>query len=119
MPFTKILSQMVNAVDGGLGAVFLDEECEYVQYYGHMDSFRQKLMGAYQGILFGQIRMRIKKLTPSLPTKIVSEYENAQFITQQLKSGYFLVLALESHANVGKAMAELQRVADILNEEIV
>jgi len=119
MPFIKILEEMVNSVDGALGAIFLDEECEYVQYYGHIDSFRQKLLGAYQGILLSQIQQSVKRVIIAKTDKIVTEYENAQFITQQLKSGYFLVLALNMQANIGKAMKELERVSEILNLEII
>ncbi|MBN2430557.1 MAG: hypothetical protein JXQ27_03745 [Acidobacteria bacterium] len=119
MPFTKILSDLVDEVDGSLGAIFLDDECEYVQYFGHIDSFRHKLLGAYQGILFGQVKKRIDHLSKVAPLKIVSEYENAQFITIQLKSGYFLVLAMDRQANIGKAMKEIERVAEIINREII
>lgn len=118
MPFSKILSALVNSVEGAVGAIFLDEECEYVQYYGHIDSFRHKLLGAYQGILLGNIRKAVENLRMTGLDKMVSGYENAAFITKNLKSGYFIVLVMSKSANLGKGINEIDRVATIINQEI-
>ncbi len=119
MPFSKILSAMVDSVEGALGAIFMDSECEYVQYYGQIDSFRQKLMGAYQGILLGLVRNAGQKLDIQTLTILVTEYEHAKFVTKTLKSGYFIVLVMGPESNIGKGLKEIERVAAIINEEIV
>jgi len=118
MPFTKLLSEMVRAVEGGQGAIFMDGDCEYVQYYGHIDSFQHKLLGAYQGILLAMIRRAIEKLKCSGLDKIVTEYEHARFVTKILKREYFLVLVMKVEANLGQALQEIDRTAEILNQEI-
>lgn len=119
MSFENLLAGMVKSVEGAMGAIFLDSECEYVQYYGTIDSFRHKLLGAYQGILLGLIRKSVEKLRLSGLDKIVTEYENANFVTKSLKSGYFLVLVMEPDANLGKGINEMERVAVHFNDEIV
>ena len=119
MPFSKILTQLVESVEGALGAIFLDPECEYVQYYGSIDSFRHKLLGAYQGILLGLVRKAVEKMKIQGIDKIVTEYENARFITKSLKSGYFLVLVMDLDSNFGKGLAAIDEVAFKINEDII
>lgn len=119
MPFSKILNRMVESVEGAQGAIFLDGDCEYVQYSGHIDSFRHKLMGAYQGILIGLIRKSIAKLRVSGLDKIVTEYESAKFITKNLRGDYFMVLVMDSTGNIGQGIREMDRTAERINEEIV
>ena len=119
MPFSKILTRMVESVEGAQGAIFLDGDCEYVQYSGHIESFRHKLLGAYQGILLSQIRKSIAKLRVSGLDKIVTEYENATFITKNLRGDYFMVLVLDGCGNIGQGIRELDRTAERINEEIV
>jgi predicted regulator of Ras-like GTPase activity (Roadblock/LC7/MglB family) len=118
MPFTKLLTRMVESVEGAQGAIFLDGDCEYVQYAGHIDSFRHKLLGAYQGILLGLIRKSIAKLRVSGLDKIVTEYESATFITKNLRGDYFMVLVLGSTGNIGQGIREVDRTAERINQEI-
>jgi predicted regulator of Ras-like GTPase activity (Roadblock/LC7/MglB family) len=118
MPFSKLLSAMVESVNGASGAIFLDGECEYVQYFGHLDSFRTKLLGAYQGILLQHMRGIVERLRVSGLDKIVTEYEGAKFITKNLKDNYYMVLVLGPASNIGQGLREIDRVAAIINNEI-
>lgn len=120
MPFKDILWRTVRSVSGAKGAVFMDGDCEYVQYVGIIDSFREKLMGAYQGILLGMARDRLAQpMKLGGVDKLAAEYANAYFITKVLRSGYFLVLIMDPGANLGQAFRQLDRAAGRINEEIV
>ncbi len=118
MPFSKLLADLVDSVAGASGAIFLDGECEYVQYYGHLDSFRTKWLGAYQGILLQHMRGIVSRLRVSGLDKIVTGYEGATFITKNLKDNYYVVLVLDPSANIGQGIHEIDRVAAIINAEI-
>lgn len=118
MSFEQILSGMVDRVDGACGAIFLDEECEYVQYFGQVEPIRHKLLGAYQGILLGRVRAAMARCRGDGVDKVVTGYETAQFITKSLKSGYYVVLMLDRAANVAKGLREIDLVSERLNEEI-
>ena len=53
-PFTSMLTDLVNGIDGSIGAAFIDNYGEAVQSFtapGQDDEYL-KLMGAYQGIAF-------------------------------------------------------------------
>ncbi|MBP7867486.1 MAG: hypothetical protein KA419_16255 [Acidobacteria bacterium] len=118
MPFTRTLTRLINSVHGGRCAVLMDVDCEYVQFAGKVDPYVQKLMGAYQGVILGQVRHLCKLRNTGIPEMLITEYEKARFITQSLRSGYFLVLVLDPAANIGQGMQQIGIAGREINEEI-
>ena len=49
--FTSILSDLVAAVPGAVGAAFTDGEGECVDYYSEMEPFELKVLGAHGALL--------------------------------------------------------------------
>ncbi len=76
------------------------------------------MLGAYQGILLQHMRGIVTRLRVSSLDKIVTSYEGATFITKNLKDNYYIVLVLDSAANIGQGIQEIDRVAQIINAEI-
>jgi hypothetical protein len=49
---------------------------------------------------------------------LVLEYDGASFIVQELSPGYFILLELDSSANIGQAIYRIQPVIAHLRREI-
>ncbi len=116
--FKKELRELVKKVEGAYGAVFLAEDGEYVQLTGKLDSYKNNLLGIYQGILLQQLRDFSENLLKDNVDFIISHYEKAIFITKNLKENYFLVLILSKEGNIGAGVMAINYTATILNKEI-
>ena len=117
--FKKELRALVKKVEGAYGAVFLAEDGEYVQLTGELDSYKNNLLGIYQGILLQQLRSFSEKVLNDGVDFAISYYEKAIFITKNLKENYFLVLILRKECNIGAGVVAIQETANALNREIV
>ncbi len=118
MPFTPTLTKLLHAVDGSFSAIILDVDCEYVQFVGPGDPYRQKLQGAYQGIVLGQVRSVHRDMDTEPPDKVITMYQNACFITQSLRCDYFLVLGLARDGNIGQGLRQIEIAGKEIDREI-
>ncbi len=118
MMFKKELRTLVKKVEGAYGAIFLAEDGEYVQLTGELDSYKNNLLGIYQGILLQQLRTFTENLLNDGVDFVISHYEKVIFITKNLKENYFLVLILRKDCNLGAGVVAIQETAKILNREI-
>lgn len=116
--FKKELRALVKKVDGAYGAIFLAGDGEYVQLTGELDSYKNNLLGVYQGILLQQLRDFSEKFLNDGVDFIISHYGKAVFVTKNLKENYFIVLILRKECNLGAGVVAIQETAKILNEEI-
>ena len=55
MSFKEVLTRIVEATPGGIGAVLVDDEGEAIDLFTKGDSFETKLAGAHNGIILGLI----------------------------------------------------------------
>lgn len=118
-PFTQLLSDLVERVDGAVGAAFIDNYGEAVQCVAASgDEDYIKLMGAYQGIALQTSRGIVEQLEAGSIDYVFTSYENASFLIKALQQDYFLMLVLESEANLGKGIYNIQRSADAFNKEM-
>lgn len=118
MPFKALLKELVSSVEGATGAIFLDSEGEAVQWYSDQDDERLQLRGAYIMVALRGFRDSAARLMLGSIRYLVLEYESASFIVQEIDRGYFVVLELESSANIGQAIYRTQPVVARLRREI-
>ena len=119
-PFYELLAQLVDGVDGVLGAAFIDSYGEAVQTCsppGGNDEYL-RLMGAYQGIALQTSRAVIKQLDAGSIDYYLVSYDNAAFLLKALVANYFLLLVLKPDANLGQGIYRVRRVAEAFNREI-
>jgi predicted regulator of Ras-like GTPase activity (Roadblock/LC7/MglB family) len=112
------LKEVVLAVDGATGAIFLDNGGEAVQWYCRADSDRLRLRGAYLAVLVQTCRSSCARLNLGSMSQTVLEYEGASLITEEIDGSYFIVLELSSSANLAKAMIRLGTATASLRREI-
>jgi predicted regulator of Ras-like GTPase activity (Roadblock/LC7/MglB family) len=118
-PFTELLSDLVERVDGSIGAAFIDSYGEAVQCYAAQgDEDYIKLMGAYQGIALQTSRGIVHQLEAGGIDYVFTAYENISFLIKALEHDYFLMLVLGPEANVGKGVYTIRRAAGAFNQEI-
>ena len=118
--FSDLLRQVVDGVDGALGAAFIDNYGEAVTCYtapGQDDEYI-KLMGAYQGIALQTTRNVIRQLDAGPLDYYLASYENTTFLLKALRENYFVLLALGPAGNIGQGIYRVRRVAEAFDREI-
>ncbi|HEY6328561.1 MAG TPA: roadblock/LC7 domain-containing protein [Blastocatellia bacterium] len=116
--FAKVLRELVRAVDGARGAIFLDGEGEAVQWYSVSDSERLRLRAAYLAVVVQSYRASSAKLSLGKALSLVVQYQAAQFVIEEIDGGYFLVLELGPSANLAQCAGRLAPAVATLRREI-
>jgi len=116
--FDSILKEVVLAVEGATGAIFLDNGGEAVQWFVKGGPGRLRLRAAYLAILVQTCRFSGAKLNLGSISRTVLEYDGAWFVTQEIDANYFVVLELGTSANLAKALSRLGAATASLRREI-
>ena len=116
--FSTILEEIVVALPGALGAIFLDWEGETIDGYSHMGNTNLRIVGAQWGIIFYQTHELLKKHGHDTPSLITLCFEDQQVILRRVTENYLVLMALERDANLGRALALLQDAERRLKEEL-
>ena len=119
MSFKLLLEELVSNVRGAEGAIFLDAEGEAVEWYTNGNGERLRLRAAYVAVVLQAARAVASRLNAGKTNHLVLCYDGAKFIIDELESGYFLVLELNTSANIGEAQYRIQPTAAKLRREIV
>ena len=122
MPFRQILLELLQSIDGSLGALFLDWEGECVEVITERpldaDDHDLRVIGAYQGIFRAQLRKLCEEMDAGRPLRLKMDFETTKVLTCDLKDGYYLVLVLETTTNEGTAWQHLEACRHRLLAEI-
>lgn len=119
MPFNYLLTNLLVDVPEAVGAIFLDEEGEAVDWVTrHDDPFDLKVEGAYHSIF----KRRLDLLAESSPLGKLDRYivhgERLTSLTQSLPEGYYVVLILDRPGPVARAAFQLKQAAGIISREL-
>jgi predicted regulator of Ras-like GTPase activity (Roadblock/LC7/MglB family) len=110
--FQKILLELLQATEGSLGALFLDNEGETVEVITErpLDAGDHDLqvIGAYQGIFRTQLQKLCEHLDVGTPLRLKIEFAKTRVLSCDLKDGYYLVLVMDEQANEGIAWRRLE-----------
>jgi len=119
MPFNYLLTNLLVDVPEAVGAIFLDEEGEAVDWVTrHDDPFDLKVEGAYHSIF----KRRLDLLGTTSPIGELRHYivhgERLTSLTHSLPDGYYLVLVLDRPGPVSRAAFHVKRTAEIISREL-
>jgi hypothetical protein len=119
MPFNYLLTNLLVDVPAAVGAIFLDEEGEAVEWVTrHGDPFELKLEGAYHAIF----RRRLEACTGVLASGSLESYtlagERLTALTRVLPGGYYVVLVIDNGGSRARASYHLERTGRILAREL-
>jgi len=122
LPFQQILLELLQSIDGSLGALFLDWEGECVEVITERpfdaDDHDLRVIGAYQGIFRTQLRKLCEEMAAGRPQRLKFEFEKTKVLTCDVQDGYYLVLVLETRTNEGTAWRHLAECREKLLAEM-
>lgn len=119
MPFTYLLTNLLVDVPEAIGAIFLDEEGETVEFVtGHGQPFDLKVEGAYQGIFTRLLGAAAATTGIGKLELFVAEGAELVTLTHLLPAGYYVVLVARKPVARARARHHLRRAARLLAREI-
>jgi len=118
MAFKRILSELLERLPDGLGAIIVDWEGEAVDQVGVIDDFELKLIGAHKGLILTNLRQAVARVEGNDLLEIAITTDRVQTLILPVDEEYFLVLALKKGEAYGRALFEARRCLDQLRKEI-
>jgi len=119
MPFNYLLTNLLVDVPEAVGAIFLDEEGEAVDWVTrHDDPFDLKVEGAYHSIFKRRLDLLGHSSTIGELRHYVVHGANLSSLTHSLPDGYYLVLVLDRPGPISRALFHVQRAAGIIAREL-
>ena len=120
MPFNYLLTNLLVDVPTALGAIFLDDEGEAIEFVTrHGDPFELKVEGAYHSIFKRQVQQMAEVAESGAIRTYVLSSSRLCALTCILREGYYVTLILERGGPLSRAVYHLERVASVLEREIV
>jgi hypothetical protein len=116
-PYSAILINLLDSVNGAVAVGFADYEGETIQLEGSFDGYAHKLHLACQGIVLHNLQA-IHRQTGEAIFQISSIYQNFHVMIQPLIEGYLLVLTLQRGSNLYQASKRLALAARQLNQDL-
>jgi predicted regulator of Ras-like GTPase activity (Roadblock/LC7/MglB family) len=116
--FGEILQQMVERVDGAIGAVFADWEGEPVDQFAHIPPLDIQIVGAQWGVVFSTATERLAKVGAGAVEELWVEGTTAFVFVRRVTSQYYVVLAARPSVHLATALREIQRTAAQLAGEM-
>ena len=117
MPYRRILETLLARVAGTRTALLLDVQGEIVVGAGDLGE-RQRLIGAYQGILLGMASRTAGRVAAGAIRSLVWRHAGGSVVLTTLKDGYYLVVSLDHSALPAVAARHCQEARARLDEEI-
>jgi len=117
-PFATILEDLVRAVPGADGAIFIDWEGEAVDAFSPADEDRMRLIGAHWGIIYNQSRNACDKIGIGAPFELLLRFEDQQVIIRHVTDEYLAIVTLDRGANLGRALGLMRTMEARLREEM-
>ncbi len=117
MPYRRILEALLARVAGARTALLLDVQGEVVVGAGDLGE-RQRLIGAYQGILLGMASRTADRIDAGDVRSLVWRHDGGSVVLTTLKDGYYLVVSLDRRALPSVAGRHCEDARARLDEEI-
>lgn len=119
MPFQKVLSSLVENVEGALAAMFLDDQGETVGVVtATIDAYEMQVIGAYQGIFVDHVRRICSAFDHGTLERFKIDWRNSTMFNVDLTEGYYLVLVCRRGVIEALAWRALIECRELLVKEI-
>jgi predicted regulator of Ras-like GTPase activity (Roadblock/LC7/MglB family) len=117
--FAGILADVVHAVPGAVGAVFVDWEGEMVEQVPAGASGEElKLLGAHWAIAYYQTKTALDNQGLGAADEVLLRFEHQQILIRRVTNEYLVVLAVGRDTNLGHARYLLQLAGLRLRSEM-
>ena len=119
MPFNYLLTNLLVDVPGAVGAIFLDDEGEAVDWVTHHDDpYDLKVEGAYHSIFKRQLDDFATLSNNGAVQSYMVQSARLVALTQTLPEGYYVVLVLDRSSPRAQAMYHLRKAASVIAREL-
>jgi hypothetical protein len=119
MPFQYILADLLAQNDGAVGALFLDDGGETVDYAcTEANPMDMRLLGAYVGIYLRQLRRFLEPAVFGSLGTVHLESSDLHVFAVPLEDGYYLVLAQRSPTLSARTRRQVDQAAKLLVHEL-
>ena len=114
--FRMILDELLVKTHGALAAIFLDFEGETVALTCDRDlsDHALRILGAYQGVFFSQLRDKCAQVDAGQPQRFKIEFAAMSVLSYDVKDGYYVVLLVDAGVNEGMAWRGLEKCRERL-----
>ncbi len=98
--------------------IFADWDGESVEFVSNAKEEDIKLLGAHQGIILNLAREVAENCAQGSINGMLVSSDVGRVVVQPVKEGYYLVMLLPPHGNVGIAFKRLREAAELFRQEI-
>ncbi len=120
MSFRDIIKDIVERVDGGIGAVILGYDGIAIDEYlrEEVANFDFQLLAVEYATLLKEVKRTVDVLKTGKMEEVSITTGNTRIIIRALTDEFFIVLALEKGGNFGKGRYLLQRAVPVLSADL-
>lgn len=118
MPFKSLLKELISSVEDASAAMILESDGEAVQWCAAGDEERLRLRAAYIAVVFQACRASSDRLKLGSVTHLIIEYDGAWFVVGEIERSYFILLELNSSANIGEAVYRIKPAITKLRRDL-
>lgn len=118
MPFKSLLKELVSSIEDATGAMILESDGEAVQWCSGDDGERLRLRAAYIAVIFQACRASSERMNLGPIGHLIIEYDGAWFVVGEVERSYFILLELNSWANIGEAVYRVKPVIAKLRRDL-
>jgi predicted regulator of Ras-like GTPase activity (Roadblock/LC7/MglB family) len=116
--FAKILKEVVDAIPGALGAIFVDWEGESVDEFSCIGETNLRLVGAHWAIAYQQAQAIFTKLQIGSLKELILRFQTQQVIVRRITEAYLVLLAIGRDTHLGRALHLLAQAESKIREEM-
>jgi predicted regulator of Ras-like GTPase activity (Roadblock/LC7/MglB family) len=103
--FNSYLAELVQALPGAEGAIFVDWEGEAVDRFDGSDHETPiRLVGAHWGIIYYLFRSALERADAGKPQHLVLTFSEKKFIIYQVTPEYLIVVTMRKDVNLSLAL---------------
>lgn len=120
MPFQYLLTNLLVEVPDAIGAIFLDDEGEAVEWVSQhdRDPYDLKVEGAYHSIFKRQLEEASNATSSGALQSYIFAGRDLVTLTQVLPDGYYVLLVVRQGGSPALADYHLRRVAEAIAREL-
>jgi predicted regulator of Ras-like GTPase activity (Roadblock/LC7/MglB family) len=120
MSFRGIIKDIVERVDGGIGAVILGYDGIAIDEYlkEHAEKFDFQLLAVEYATLLKEVKRTVDVLKTGEMEEVSITTGHTRIVIRAINEEFFIVLALEKEGNFGKGRYLLQRAVPVLRADL-
>jgi predicted regulator of Ras-like GTPase activity (Roadblock/LC7/MglB family) len=118
LDFQELLQNLLATVRGATGALLIEADGEAVAWRSVKDPEQLRLRGAYVAVVLRACEASASELAIGTVDHLFVNYGGAAFLAHAVGGGYFLVVELDSSANLAEAIYRLKPFVNTISNDL-